>query len=205
MKGGKITIERDSQGEYDNFVGNGMKGGEIIVKGYAIGEVGTLMDGDGEITIMGDAEGGVGRNMFGGKIIIHGDTGYVNPEAKEKGWIELVNEVGGDEVSLVYHVGDEKKDIINGKEPLFVISYGDNERSFFVNNVVNGLVWTFIAEEGKVISNKIDSFATITNGLISVDETKLNISFEKGEISEEVKKEFLLFEGKTIMENRVIR
>ncbi|WP_232215832.1 formylmethanofuran dehydrogenase subunit C [Archaeoglobus veneficus] len=96
MKGGKITIE----GNAGNYIGEKMCGGEIEIKGNAGDFIGTEMK-DGRIIIHGNC-GYVGGDMKGGEILIGGSFELVPAFVKtEDGFVGDVNVSGQGKVKAL--------------------------------------------------------------------------------------------------------
>jgi len=89
MKGGTIIVNGYALGH----VGHTMKRGTIIVNGDAYDDIGFRMRG-GTIIVKGNAANSVGFGMDGGKITIEGNTGYWFGTRMEGGEIYLLGRHG---------------------------------------------------------------------------------------------------------------
>ncbi len=96
MRGGEIVIK----GDVDMYVGAGMRGGKIVVEGNADTFAGLRMRG-GELVIKGDCGDCLGaayrgdwRGMRGGSILVHGSAGNEIGAFMRGGKITVKGDVG---------------------------------------------------------------------------------------------------------------
>jgi glutamate synthase domain-containing protein 3 len=111
------------------FIGSGMKGKHLTIKGTPGNALGAYLDG-GTIEVQGNAQDAVGDTMNDGKIIIHGNAGDALGYAMRGGCIFVKGDAG-------YRTGIHMKEY-KEKKPVIVI--GGKAGSFLGEYLAGGLI-----------------------------------------------------------------
>ena len=125
------------------FIGSGLKGGRLSIRGTPGNALGAYMDG-GAIEVDGNAQDAVGDTMNGGTIVVRGNAGDALGYAMRGGIIYVRGDAG-------YRTGIHMKEY-KEKKPVIVI--GGSAGSFLGEYLAGGLIVVLgIGAKGAPVGN----------------------------------------------------